>query len=102
MLSSLLSFFITPSEKIKVLARISPQQEIKHLEQLNETLFEVGCQLNRELSFVDNHIVNEKIYTIHRYVQGVHSLLKQVINFKKGEIIMDFKDQLRGRDKTLK
>lgn len=83
MLSSLLSLFISPLEKINVV-RISAQQEIKRLEQLNKTLFDVGYQLNRDLSFEDNQIFNEKARTIHRYIWGVHTLLKEIIDFKKG------------------
>lgn len=85
-LFNLYAFFINPAKK-KIEAKISPRQEIERLEQLKETLFEVGRQLNLELSVKDNYVINEKMYTIRRYVQGVHTLLSEVINFKKGKIM---------------
>jgi len=86
-LFNLYAFFITPTKKAKVEVKISRRQEIEHLEQLKEALFEVGCQLNLELSVKDNYIITEKMYTIRRYVQGVHTLLSEVINLKKGKIM---------------
>jgi len=92
---NLQAFFLPPQKKTKVEVKISPHQEIERLEQLKETLFEVGRQLNLELCVKDNHEINEKMYTIRRYVQGVHTLLSEVINFKKGKI-MDIKEHHRS------